>query len=135
MVLFASVIVLVVFVLRCLSSRLVRPRKFTRDGRKLCFNDFLNTGFSPENFDVRITAQGQSSQGIFYNSTIWKAFDGASWSQRWRRWWLAPFWHSLIGYAVSKNRETASPTTFQAPLFLPYLIPALSLAPSSFLNF
>jgi iron(III) transport system permease protein len=81
--------------------------------------------FSPENFDVRITAQGQSSQGIFHNYTIWRAF-GRSVLVAAVVALVAGTFGILIGYAVSKNRRNRIANYVSSTAFLPYLIPALS---------
>jgi iron(III) transport system permease protein len=85
----------------------------------------LKYWLSPENFDVRITAQNQSSQGIFYNSTVWKAF-GRSVLVAAIVALIAGTFGILIGYAVSKKRHSRVANFVSSTAFLPYLIPALS---------
>ena len=85
----------------------------------------LKYWFSAESFDVRITAQGQSSQGIFHNATIWNAF-GRSVLVASVVALVAGTFGILIGYAVSKNRRSRIANYVSSTAFLPYLIPALS---------
>ena len=80
---------------------------------------------SPENFDVRITSQNQSSQGILHNFTIWKSF-GRSILVAAMVSLIAGTSGILIGYAVSKNRRARVANYVSSTAFLPYLIPALS---------
>lgn len=85
----------------------------------------LKYWFSPENFDVRIAAQGQSAQGIFFNATVWTAF-GRSVLVAVVVSLIAGTFGILIGYAVSKNRRNRIANYVSSTAFLPYLIPALS---------
>ncbi|MFA5421748.1 MAG: iron ABC transporter permease [Bacilli bacterium] len=85
----------------------------------------LKYWISPESFDVRITNQGQSAQGIFYNPTVWKAF-GRSVLVASVVALIAGTFGILIGYAVSKNRRSRIANYVSSTAFLPYLIPALS---------
>ena len=81
--------------------------------------------FSKEDFDVRITAQQESSKGIFHNFTIWNAF-GRSVLVATVVALIAGTFGILIGYAVSKNRRSRLANFVSSLAFLPYLIPALS---------
>src|SRR5574344_28078 len=85
----------------------------------------LRYWLSSESFDVRITAQGQSAEGIFHNYTIWKAF-GRSVVVATLVALIAGSFGILIGYAVSKNRHGKLSSYVSSTAFLPYLIPALS---------
>ena len=85
----------------------------------------LRYWLSSESFDVRITAQGQSAEGIFHNYTIWKAF-GRSVVVATLVALIAGTFGILIGYAVSKNRHGKLSSYVSSTAFLPYLIPALS---------
>lgn len=85
----------------------------------------LRYWLSTESFDVRITAQGQSAQGIFFNPTIWAAF-GRSVLVAACVALIAGTFGVLIGYAVSKNRRSKISGFVSSMAFLPYLIPALS---------
>lgn len=85
----------------------------------------LKYWISPESFDVRITNQGYSAQGILYNSTIWKAF-GRSVLVAAVVSLIAGTFGILIGYGVSKNRRNPLANYVSSLAFLPYLIPALS---------
>ncbi|MFA5235402.1 MAG: iron ABC transporter permease [Bacilli bacterium] len=81
--------------------------------------------FSTEVFDVRITAQGQSAQGIFHNFTVWRAF-GRSVLVAAIVSLISGTFGILIGYAVSKKRHSRIANFVSSTAFLPYLIPALS---------
>jgi len=81
--------------------------------------------FSNESFDVRIENQGQSAQGIFFNSTIWTAF-GRSFIVAVIVALLAGTFGILIGYGVSKKRRNKLASFVSSSAFLPYLIPGLS---------
>ena len=85
----------------------------------------LRYWISTEEFDVRISNQGYSSQGILHNTTIWNAF-GRSVLVSIIVALIAGTCGMLIGYAVSKNRRSAFATYVSSTAFLPYLIPALS---------
>lgn len=85
----------------------------------------LRYWLSNESFDVRITAQGQSAEGIFHNLTIWKAF-GRSVIVATLVAIISGTFGILIGYAVSKNRHSKLSSYVSSTAFLPYLIPALS---------
>lgn len=85
----------------------------------------LKYWFSTEDLDTRITAQLQSSKGIFHNFTVWKAF-GRSVLVSVAVALLAGTFGILIGYAVSKNRRSKLANFVSSLAFLPYLIPALS---------
>ena len=87
----------------------------------------LRYWISKEDFDTRITAQGVSSKGIIFNSTIWASFG--------RTLLVAVFislivgtFGVLIGYAVSRNRKSKVANYVSSLAFLPYLIPALSFS-------
>ncbi len=78
-----------------------------------------------EQLDVRLSAQGQSAQGILHNYTIWKGF-GRSILVSVCTALVAGTFGILIGYAVSKNRRGFFSNYISNLAFLPYLIPALS---------
>ena len=78
-----------------------------------------------EELDVRLSAQGQSSQGILHNFTIWRGF-GRSVLVSVLTALVAGTFGILIGYAVSKNRRGFFSNYVSNLAFLPYLIPALS---------
>lgn len=78
-----------------------------------------------DQLDVRLSAQGQSAQGILHNWTIWAGF-GRSILVSICVALLAGSMGILIGYAVSKNRKGIASKFVSNAAFLPYLIPALS---------
>jgi iron(III) transport system permease protein len=80
---------------------------------------------SAEDLDYRISIQGQSSKGVFLNSTIWSAF-GRSVLVAVIVSVVAGTVGLLIGYAVSKNRRSKFANYVSSIAFLPYLIPAMS---------
>lgn len=75
--------------------------------------------------DTRLEMQGQSTAGIFYNFTVWKAF-GRSVLVSVIVALLAGTFGILIGYGVSKKRRSKLANAVSSLAFLPYLIPALS---------
>lgn len=85
----------------------------------------LKYWISNEDFDYRISNQGQSSKGIFHNSTIWSAF-GRSVIVAVCVSLIAGTCGILIGYAASKKRHSKVAKFVSNCAFLPYLIPALS---------
>ena len=85
----------------------------------------LKYWISSEDFDYRISNQGQSSKGIFMNATIWKAF-GRSFAVAACVALIAGTFGILIGYAASKKRHSKIAKFASNCAFLPYLIPALS---------
>lgn len=85
----------------------------------------LKYWISNEDFDYRISNQGQSSKGIFHNSTIWSAF-GRSVIVAACVSLIAGTCGILIGYAASKKRHSKVAKFVSNCAFLPYLIPALS---------
>ena len=85
----------------------------------------LKYWISNEDFDYRISNQGQSSKGIFHNSTIWSAF-GRSVIVAVCASLIAGTCGILIGYAASKKRHSKVAKFVSNCAFLPYLIPALS---------
>ena len=85
----------------------------------------LKYWISNEDFDYRISNQGQSSKGIFHNSTIWSAF-GRSVIVAVCVSLIAGPCGILIGYAASKKRHSKVAKFVSNCAFLPYLIPALS---------
>lgn len=85
----------------------------------------LKYWISNEDFDYRISNQGQSSKGIFHNSTIWSAF-GRSVIVAVCVSLIAGTCGILIGYAASKKRHSKAAKFVSNCAFLPYLIPALS---------
>lgn len=85
----------------------------------------LKYWISNEDFDYRISNQGQSSKGIFHNSTIWGAF-GRSVIVAVCVSLIAGTCGILIGYAASKKRHSKVAKFVSNCAFLPYLIPALS---------
>jgi len=78
-----------------------------------------------EETDSFIAARGLSTQGVFYNPTIWQSF-GRSVLVAVLVALIAGTCGILIGYAVSKNRRGKLTTYVSNLAFLPYLIPALS---------
>ncbi|HOJ44779.1 MAG TPA: iron ABC transporter permease [Bacilli bacterium] len=116
MVSFTAVLPLVTFILESLQEVPGDIRSIT-----------LKYWFSSESFDVRITSQGQSAQGILHNFTIWKAF-GRSVLVAAIVALIAGTFGILIGYAVSKNRRRRIANYVSSTAFLPYLIPALSFS-------
>lgn len=85
----------------------------------------LKYWISNEDFDYRISNQGQSSKGIFHNATIWSAF-GRSVIVAVCVSLIAGTCGILIGYAASKKRHSKVAKFVSNCAFLPYLIPALS---------
>ena len=85
----------------------------------------LKYWISNEDFDYRISNQGQSSKGIFHNSTIWSAF-GRSVIVAVCVSLIAGTCGILIGYAACKKRHSKVAKFVSNCAFLPYLIPALS---------
>ena len=85
----------------------------------------LRYWITTEELDVRLSAQGQSSQGILHNFTIWRGF-GRSVLVSVLTALVAGTFGILIGYAVSKNRRGFFSNYVSNLAFLPYLIPALS---------
>lgn len=77
--------------------------------------------------DTRLEMQGQSTAGIFFNSTIWKAF-GRSVLVSVIVAFIAGTFGILIGYGVSKKRKSKLANAVSSLAFLPYLIPALSFS-------
>ena len=87
----------------------------------------LRYWITTEETDVRLSAQGQSSQGILHNYTIWNSF-GRSFLVSVIVSLFAGSFGILIGYAVSKNRRSKLANYVSNCAFLPYLIPALSFS-------
>lgn len=75
--------------------------------------------------DLRISNQGQSSKGIFLNTTIWSSL-GRSFIVAASISLIAGTFGILIGYGVSKKRYSKLAKFVSNCAFLPYLIPALS---------
>ena len=75
--------------------------------------------------DTRLEMQGQSTAGIWFNSTIWKAF-GRSVLTSVIVALLAGTFGMLIGYGVAKKRHSRFANLVSSLAFLPYLIPSMS---------
>lgn len=85
--------------------------------------------------DENITENGMYGQkGILHNETIWNAFKGTIWVSVCCA-LLAGTIGTLIGYAVSKNRQSKWANYVNSVAFLPYLMPSIAVGVAFFILF